>query len=234
VSPPSSFTDSPNGNYANNQNKLIRTQNAIDLTDATSATITFLALWDLEAYYDQVQIVASPDLTNWSPLCGRYTRPGYAFQDEGAPLYDGQRPEWIREEVDLSGFIGAPVWIGFRLITDLGGNYDGFYCDDVAVTITGLEPSGIEGAEAITLLHPQPNPATDHTWITYAIRGTSNAGTQLHLYDAVGAWVKTISLNSDKGSYQLFTGDLAPGIYHFTVGSGTEVAPLKKLVVLRN
>ena len=48
VSPSSSITDSPGGNYPGNANETIALSNPIDLTDAIGANVTFYARWDIE------------------------------------------------------------------------------------------------------------------------------------------------------------------------------------------
>jgi carboxypeptidase T len=103
VSPSSSITDSPSGNYANNVNKTITLKNALNLTSATKAICTFYAKWDLEVNYDYVQFEVSTDNgTTWQPQCGLFTNAGVADQNvEGEPLYDGTQSNWVLEEIRI-------------------------------------------------------------------------------------------------------------------------------------
>ncbi|MDQ3101390.1 MAG: immune inhibitor A, partial [Bacteroidota bacterium] len=126
ISGSSSIADSPGGNYGDNENARLTLLEPVDLTSATAAVLNFHAKWDLEAYYDLVQVMASTDGTTWLPLCGKHTRVGSAFQDEGEPEYDGQEPNWVREEISLNDFLGELVRLRFRLVSDAGGNYNGF------------------------------------------------------------------------------------------------------------
>ena len=55
VSPSTSYTDSPSGNYTNNTNRTYRYVPTVDLTNAVAAMVSFYAKWNIEADYDFVQ-----------------------------------------------------------------------------------------------------------------------------------------------------------------------------------
>jgi hypothetical protein len=161
VSAPSSITDSPSGDYANNSNKSIVLKNPIDLTDAIIASVSFYAKWDIENNYDYVQFEVSTDNgSNWQPQCGNYTNIGVSNQNaaEGKPLYDGIQSDWVLEKIDLSAYIGSQVLFKFKLVSDVGVTKDGFYFDDLSVKIIDATSVGT------TNLHKEkfvlyPNPA---------------------------------------------------------------------------
>jgi hypothetical protein len=50
---------------------------------------------------------------------------------------DGEQPEWVQEQVDLSEFAGQKVQLRFDYITDAGVNGEGFLLDDVAIPEIG-------------------------------------------------------------------------------------------------
>ena len=130
-SAPTSMTDSPTGEYNANQNSTIATVNNINLTNSTTALLRFQARWAIETGYDYVQVMACTNGTNCTPLCGKYTKVGSQYQDEGQPVYDGFQAEWILEEIDLSDYLGEDISIRFRLISDGYVEEDGFYFDDI-------------------------------------------------------------------------------------------------------
>ena len=141
VSPNRSFTDSPTGNYSNNQTKNFTYDNQIDLTNAVSAMISFYAKWDIEADYDYVQFQVSTDGGNsWIGQCGNYTVPGTSangsVQPEGGPVYEGAFSDWVLEEISMSDYLGQVINVRFRLQSDGGVREDGFYFDDFKVFFT--------------------------------------------------------------------------------------------------
>ncbi len=231
VSPPGSITDSSFGNYGDFEDSGLTTSQPIDLSNAAAAMLTFRAKWDLEAYYDHVQVSASTNGNTWTPLCGRHTRTGVEAQDEGAPLYDGQQPNWVWEEMSLEDYIGGSVRLRIRLVSDEATTYDGFYFDDLLVTSTNFGSSTLQEQAVPTLLPPQPNPATDHVWLNYALPiGARDA--RLLIYSAVGSLVRTSAIEDRHGSSVLSVSDLPPGVYHVGVSVAGAASGLQKLVVM--
>jgi hypothetical protein len=131
VSPTHSIADSPYGPYPNNANTSIYSKNSYDLTSAIAAFAEFEAQWDIEAGYDYVQFLVSVNNgTTWVPQHGKYTKLGNNYQDYGKPLYDGTQSSWVKETIDLSGYVWKNIKLGFRLKSDGWVNKDGFYFDD--------------------------------------------------------------------------------------------------------
>ncbi len=138
VSPSSSITDSPSGNYQNDQNKTIALSNEIDLTTATGAALSFFAKWEIENNWDYTQVeVSTNNGGSWEPQCGLYTNAGSTngFQPEGEPLYDGVQDDWVLEEIDLSDYLGETILVRFQFASDGAERRDGFYFDDLKVSI---------------------------------------------------------------------------------------------------
>ena len=137
-SPSSSITDSPNGDYSNNANKTITLNSAVDLSNAVGANMTFWALWEIEDNWDYVQVEVSNDGGNsWIPQCGKYTNEGVPDQNaaDGEPLYDGFQTSWVKEEINLSDYLGAAILVRFKIISDQAVKEDGFYFDDFQINI---------------------------------------------------------------------------------------------------
>jgi carboxypeptidase T len=212
--PPSSITDSPNGNYPNGANFIITLAEAVDLGQATTARLNFMAKWDIEPGYDYVQVLASgDDGISWVPLCGQWTKVGSQFQDPGQPLFDGAQSTWVQEEMSLNAFLGGPLLIRFLLISDDGVTRDGFHFDDLRITVTGAGSTAIQHmGTALPVLGLSPNPSADHTLIRYTLPAQSKLATII-IRNALGELVRSIPITAAQGSVVLNTGDLAAGIY---------------------
>jgi len=136
VSPPSSITDSPSGQYPNHSTKTTTTIYSMNLTDAVAARLSFWARWDIETGYDYAQVmISSNNGSTWTPLCGKYTGNGTSNQDLDEPVYDGAKSQWVKEEIDLNNWIGQEVKFRFRLVSDYYTSGDGFYFDDFLVEV---------------------------------------------------------------------------------------------------
>lgn len=163
VSPSSSITDSPNGNYSNSQNKRITLTNPIDLTLVNNATVSFAAKWELENNYDYVAFEVSTDNgVTFTPQCGKYTKTfTQNLGDPSLTAFTGSQSDWINEEISLSDYAGQIVKVRFRLSTDVGTNLDGFYFDDFKVNL--LENSVLLATEnnIVSPFRIYPNPAKE-------------------------------------------------------------------------
>ncbi len=135
TSPPRSAADSPGGNYANNINSAMVMKEPIDLNLAESAFLSFSARWNIEYDYDLMQVSVVLPGGQKTTLCGQYTRTNQ-FDAIG---YDGNQPSWIQETIDLTPFIGEEIRIEFRMISDAFVTEEGFYLDDLKITV--LAPS---------------------------------------------------------------------------------------------
>lgn len=218
VSSPTSYTESPSGEYAANVNATMTLAEPFDLTDALFATLRFSAKWDIEAQYDYTQVLASSDGINFTPLCGNYTRPGINFQPNGEPIFDGLQTDWIIEQMDLSNFIGQErVWIRYQFASDGGVEEDGFYFDDVSIEIIRAEPSSTD--ETVLLagnLSIFPNPFEQ--LVTVRIQLNHPIGqVDMRIINSLGQRIKILSfedLSSGINEVSLPTSALKSGIYY--------------------
>lgn len=105
-------------------------------------TLSYWTWYDIEPNYDFVYLLASrdgkrwdmlrpPSATNANPTGNNYGW-GYTGVSGG-----GDTPQWIQEAVDLSSYIGGPVWVRFVYVTDAAVNRVGFLLDDVALNALG-------------------------------------------------------------------------------------------------
>ncbi|MBL7982728.1 MAG: immune inhibitor A [Flavobacteriales bacterium] len=229
TSAPSCISNPPNGNYSDAVTQRITRTQPVDLTNASAAVLNFMAKWDMEAYYDQVQVLGSADGVNWTPLCGRYTRPGSIYQDEGQPVYDGQQPNWVHEEIDLGAFVGGPFRLRFELRSDFGGNYPGFRFDDLRITVSnGNSTSTIELNGTEPMLRLLPNPTAGQVWVSVGTTDTAS----LVLFSALGEVVFQRAVQGQQGSFQLDLSELAAGTYICKLIAGDRTIDAQRLVVL--
>ncbi len=136
-SPTHSFTDSPFGNYSNNQTNIMTMQGVVDLSDILFPMLKFWTRWEIEASWDFGQVEASmTGGASWFPLEGQYTSPGsgQGVQSPGQPGYDGFQTSWVEESMSLEDYAGIDnLKIRFELRSDGGVVEDGWYVDDIRV-----------------------------------------------------------------------------------------------------
>jgi hypothetical protein len=206
VSPTTSITDSPNGNYNNNQTKILFLTNPINLTSETGATISFAAKWDLENNFDYVQFQVSTDNgATWNSQCGKYTNEGSASQAIGQ-LYDGTQLEWVNEEIDLSDYIGQTIKARFRIKSDAFQTYDGFYFDDFKVNTLENTTLSLANQAQASQFGIYPNPANSVLRIN-----TNNEDYSIEIYNTQSQLV--FKKENNVGSNEITISDLASGIY---------------------
>ncbi|MFD1552221.1 hypothetical protein DNU06_00010 [Putridiphycobacter roseus] len=182
--------------YLANQSKSIQLNNSFDLSVSSNVHIQFYTKWDLERSFDYVQFEVSTDGLNWSPLCGKLTKPGgpasnstysnksasNGFQPEGAALYDGDmNGNWQQEEIliniDHNSFFlnQSTVYFRFNMNTDYSNqqssysnaNFEGFSFDDFTI-YNALENVLSTGIESVNQLNLAiyPSPFTDEVNVT--------------------------------------------------------------------
>ncbi|NNF15244.1 MAG: hypothetical protein HKN70_00785 [Gammaproteobacteria bacterium] len=123
-SPTFSWTDSPGGNYGNNQNVTL-TSPGIDLSGVTAAELNFAQICDTEANYDFCIIEVSGDGSTWSEIARYDLRSGTT---------------WNTRTLDVSQLAGsANARIRFRLDTDFSVLEDGWHIDDISIRTSGAQ-----------------------------------------------------------------------------------------------
>jgi hypothetical protein len=215
VSPSSSITDS-NGNYFNNTDKKITINSPIDLTNATGAIAEFYALWEIENDFDYVQFQVSTDGgVTWEAQCGRFTNPGSSndSQPTNEPLYDGFQSDWILEEIDLNDYLGSNILVRFQLVTDNFVTEDGFYFDDLKISVLEESSLSTEQLEA-SQFSIYPNPVKDVLNINTAIPGY-----EVEIYNLQGQLMRKDKIES--GSKAIDYSSLTDGVYILKLVSGS-------------
>ncbi|MEI7594253.1 MAG: M14 family zinc carboxypeptidase [Bacteroidota bacterium] len=233
-SSPSSITDSPNGNYTTNANKNIKLTSPVNLYSASNALLTFYAKWDIEKGYDYVQLCASSNGTNWTPLCGKHTSTGTANQLVGQPLYDGIQSNWVKEEIDLANFVGGNIYLRFLIKSNNSTgwsiiNKDGFYFDDI--TIETISPSvvGVQDASKLEI-SIQPNPVEDIFYVNNSGLDNSKYQWKIELFSINGKLVYSGNVDTSKNYTQINSSFLEKGVYIIQLNNGRDKTTPIKLI----
>ena len=211
-SPPYSLTDSQNSTYDNNTNSDITVLNTIDLSDATQALVSFYAKWNIEKSFDYVQFEISIDNgVTWIPQCGKYTSLGTDQQGIlNEPMYDGIQNNWIREEIDLSDYLGEMIKFRFQLVSDDAVTADGFYFDELKVQKLTSNTTNIkEFVNANFEIYPNPS----HDFIS--IHANNSTQFNLTIFDINGKKLYSKDIHSNYKNLNINT--LTKGIYFITL-----------------
>ncbi len=160
VSPPTSITDSPSGLYAANANKSITLNNQVNLSNAIYAHLQYYTRFEIEKNSDKAQILISTNNgSSFTPLCAKYETSPASFGGT-APVYDGFQDGWVKEDIDLSSYIGQNIKIRFTFTSNFNVNKDGFYFDDMLIRTLPLNSVGIKQTTIFAdniLLSPNPS-----------------------------------------------------------------------------
>ena len=240
-----SANDTPGDGYANYANLLMTMVEPVDLSSAMSGEVTFWAKWDIEITWDGAFFEVSTDGgSNWTAVATLHTdsASGWGGQTpSGAPCFEGEQANWVRNTVDLAPYLGnAEVLFRFRLSSDSSQNGAGFFVDDfVLEAVTEEDPvSAVPGAVVLKAgVRAFPNPFNPQT----AVKFTNPRAGQVNLviYDVQGHVVRTLvneSLSAGEHS-RVWDGRgdggerAASGVYFARMNAGDEMATTKVMMV---
>jgi len=223
-SSPSSFTDSPGGNYGNNINTAMTLSTAINVSSTPVVYLSFYHRYATEAGYDFCYVeVSSDNGTNWQQVAS----------------YNGTMTTWTQQTFDITSMAGASTQlkIRFRLTSDAGQTGDGWYIDDVKLTNYCGNLVGINGNNNIPLRFAleqnYPNPFNPATVIKYQLPKSSNV--KIRVFDLLGQEVaKLVDGNIEAGYHQVeFNGsDLASGLYLYKI-EADGFTDVKKMMLVK-
>lgn len=122
-SPTHALTESPDGNYPNNANFALSSK-TIDLSGHPSGSLSFWHRYETEQGYDLARVeISTNGGSSWTEIAS----------------YSGSQPSWTQAQIDISSFLPSNnVKIRFRLTSDSSITFDGWYVDDVAITVCNL------------------------------------------------------------------------------------------------
>lgn len=221
VSGPSSFSDSPAGDYPNNADQTLTRDARFDLSTTTAATLRFQTRYALEGGYDVVTVEARAGSGAWMALRGArmVNAPIASPAPSGTPVYNGEQPAWVEDAVDLSPVAGRPdVQLRFRLRSDGSFREDGFYVDDLVVERL-IDGSGTVADEAgperaFALGAPVPNPSRGRVRLSLSLAEAQTA--RVEVVDALGRRVAVLldgTAPAGETAVEWNTAAAAPGVY---------------------
>ena len=232
-SPTGSITDSPNGNYSDQSIYTITLDNTIDITNAGFAQLSFWAKWEIESGWDYTQILVSTNNgSSWTPLEGKYTVTGSSNQPTGEPLYDGFQVEWLKEEIDLTEYLGNEVKFMFLLVSDQSVNEDGYYFDDFTITTVDIVTTGINNDNFIgqvAVSNPIPNPASGT--VKFNVLNAESGNQQFVIYNTAGQKVYSEILGNDDAKISVSIDGWDAGVYYYRLESSNGNTETNKLIV---
>ncbi len=172
--------------YNSNENAWLKSP-PIDLTSATSATLSWWRLYHIEKTYDHGYAEISKDGgSTWTKL----------------KTYTGDHESWTQDSVDISSYVGNTIYIRFRLESDGSQQYQGLYVDDVKVDADVPPPP------SITITSPssgdtwQAGISHTITWTTSNPSGAAITGVDLYYStDGGTTWTNIVTGTTDDGSY---------------------------------
>jgi len=199
VSAPTSFTDSPGGNYSNNVTSSLRYNNQVSLSNALGAVLEFDTQWAIETDWDYGQIQLSTNNgSTWVSLTGQYTNPGTGtFQPTGEPLYDGTQSTWVHESIDISAYVNQQVTIRFYFRSDGSQVLDGWYVDNIKVSVY----NGIIPVELVSFSGSIINNSVNLNWITAT--ELNNSGFDVEKSIDNNNWIKLAFVNGNGTSSEV-------------------------------
>jgi hypothetical protein len=115
-----------------------RLTRAVDMTKATKPTLSFWTWYEIERDYDYAYVAVSTDGgQHWATLPAAATTKD---DPNGANLGNGftgnsggDKPGWIRQEVDLTAYAGKQIQLRFEYVTDGALSLHGFAVDDIEI-----------------------------------------------------------------------------------------------------
>jgi hypothetical protein len=144
----------------------------------------------------------------------------------------------VKEEIDLSDFVGDTIQLRFRLRSDNFVEGDGFYFDDLEVLT--LKAAVVDTTDSLSAIAPiqlqptlamYPNPAQDKVAFTFA---SANANDRIMVLNMLGEVVEQATLTEGAYTTSISVADLPAGIYlvQYRASDGRASA-IRKLVVSR-
>lgn len=224
-SAPSSFTDSPTGNYGNNINTNMTLAAAVNVSSTPVVYLSFWHRYATEAGYDFCYVeVSSNNGTTWSQVAS----------------YNGTMTTWTQQTFDITALAGGStqVKIRFRLTSDAGLTADGWYIDDIKLTnycgtLVGTNGNFTGVPNRFALEQNFPNPFNPVTTIKYQVPRSSFV--KITVFDLLGREVsKIVNKNVEAGYHTAeFDGsNFASGMYLYKI-EADGFTDVKKMMLIK-
>ncbi|MCU0347262.1 MAG: immune inhibitor A [Saprospiraceae bacterium] len=233
-SAPSSITDSKSSTYLPSTINNLTLMEPAKVKNATAAYLSFWAKWEIEELFDFAQVALSVNGGSYIPLCGKYTKTAEFGPAFDTPVYDGLQPEWVKEEIDLTEYLGQAdsVALSFRFTmgSDEFQEFDGFYFDDLQLTLAGEGTSAVFHLDASDFeVTSRPNPASDYLVLDFGGVQTGAKPLNIEVFNAFGQPAhRTVATGT---TAKLNIADWAAGVYYYRVSLEGKTLAVKRFVV---
>jgi len=121
------LSESPVGNYTDNQTSYATMASGVNMATALSATVSFWSIYNIEGGFDYMYLQVSANGGNtWNTI--------HSFDDTLSV--------WTNFSFSLGGYVGnSNVKVRFKFVSDGYVNYDGMYIDDFKIITTDVDVS---------------------------------------------------------------------------------------------
>jgi hypothetical protein len=222
---PSSFTESPSGNYPANCDLQMTLTTPLNVNANPVVSLSFWHRYTTELDYDFCRVEVSSDGgLNWQLIAS----------------YHGTLASWTQQTFDITPQANASsnLKVRFRLTSDAGLQYDGWYVDDIVITkycsgtFVGIINNNTLPA-AFSLEQNFPNPFNPETVIKFQLPKDSHV--KLTVYDILGKNIATLVNEKKSAGYydvQFNSSGLASGMYFYKIEAGS-FTDVKKMVLIK-
>ena len=199
-----------------------------DLSGVERATLAYWTWYDIEPGYDyatveastnsgeQWQVLSTPSGTSADP---HGNNPGWG--------YTGHSDGWVREEVDLTPYVGGEVLIRFAYLTDEAVTGAGFILDDIAIPEIGYagDAENEGGWEVAGFVRSDNLVPQRHLALLISLGGGLRGGVTVERLqveeDQTADWTVPLGSENLRGAVLVLSGlaplTTQPAFYHLTV-----------------
>ncbi|MDD2279589.1 MAG: M20/M25/M40 family metallo-hydrolase, partial [Bacteroidales bacterium] len=200
-----SFTESPNGTYANSL-KSTATLSYFNLEGYTSSNLSFYTKYEIETNWDFIWFEASSDGKTWTEL----------------EEFTGNQTSWLQKGYDLSNYLNKPyVIFRFRFESDKSVTKQGMYIDDFKVY--GEKPASNITPNSLPKLKVYPNPASHNV----NIEVENNQNMTIKIFNQLG---RLMLKKESIGKTNFSTSKWPAGVYIVEVRTATKIYTEKLIV----
>lgn len=224
--PPSSFSESPVGNYGNGVDLNMTLTNPINVSASPVVSLSFYHMYAVENTYDYAMVeVSSNNGNTWQPVVE----------------YTGTLSSWTQQTLDITRYANrsTQMKVRFRVVSDPSTTADGWYVDDIVINtycvsgLTGISNNNTGVPQVFALEQNYPNPFNPSTSIKYQI--PKQAIVSIKVFDILGREVATlVNEKKDAGFYEVNfdASNFASGMYFYKITAG-EFVSTKKMALIK-
>lgn len=221
-SPDYSFTDSPKGRYLSNSTSEFV---IFPFSPKNSSTIRFRHV-ALVHRTDTAYVEISTDKMRTWKLLGKYNRNSYSqWQDNNL-----SKDDWVTEIFREPAVAGDTVFIKFRLTTDIIGNDEGWFIDDIELINTMNKDENISNLDGILIF---PNPANEYLVIDFIKSTEININTVISIYNQLGEKMEFDYILSKNNNIKVDLRFFNSGIYFLYITDAYQILSVKKFIVIK-